>query len=115
MNDDIIDVACALRKRTSQPKAWGENMKEAERRTRASFISVFGGSSQGVRKPTATASAPKADKVQCEVAKAPQVAPAAAPASESTVSGGAAPAKTAEPAPKKTLQAKNIRRKGGAK
>lgn len=70
--DDIADVACALQKRTMRPSVWGEKLKEAERKTRASFVSVFGGSSQDAQKPTSTASAQNADDGAGQAAKEPQ-------------------------------------------
>ena len=121
MSKQIIDVMTSLRCRMME---WGEKeTSEQVASARSNFAAIVGthpstskiGVSKDAPKPLATASEPKADKVQGEVDKSPQVAPAEAPASPSPVSEAAAKSKTAEPAPKKKLQAKNNRRKGGAK
>ena len=121
MSKQIIDVMTSLRCRRME---WGEK-KAAEQVAiaRSNFAAIVGthpsmskiGVSKNALKPTSTASEPKAYKVNGEVEKSSQVAPAEAPASKSQVSEVAAKSKTAEPAPKKTIQAKNNRRKGGAK
>lgn len=116
--DDIADVACALRKRTARPSVWGEKLKEAERKTRASFVSVFGGSSQDAPKPTSTASAQNADDGAGQAAKEPQVATAEAQGANDAGNGVAAPEKEVQKPVQanKPVQAKRHgKKKGGRK